>query len=154
MDDDEWQPTDPVLMACRQLWRAMEDFDDAACRVLSVGRSDLRALNMLEEGPLGAAVLAQQLGLSRGSVTALIDRLEAAGLVTRSVAPHDRRSVLVGLCDQTWQHLADIYRPLGRRVALAAAAHTDRERRMLVRGLQSITAAFDEARPTGDGERR
>lgn len=154
MGESQWQPVDPVLIACRQLWRAMEDFDDAACRVLGVGRSDLRALNMLEKGPLGAAVLAQQLGLSRGSVTALIDRLESAGLVTRSMAPHDRRSVLVGLHDQTWQHLADIYRPLGQRVERVAAALPESERRLLVRGLDSIATAFDEARPSNDRELR
>ncbi len=28
MVQTEWQPTDPVLLACRELWRAMEDFDE------------------------------------------------------------------------------------------------------------------------------
>ncbi|HXV92159.1 MAG TPA: MarR family transcriptional regulator, partial [Pseudonocardia sp.] len=71
-------PDDPLLLACRDMGRAMDLFDEAAARALGVGRSDLRALNLLEHGPLGATALAGRLGLSRPSVTALVDRLEAA----------------------------------------------------------------------------
>ncbi|MGZ8802916.1 MAG: MarR family transcriptional regulator [Mycobacterium sp.] len=124
----------------------MESFDEMACRTLGIGRSDLRALNMLEEGPLSAAALADRLGLTRGSVTALVDRLEAAELVARQLAPKDRRSVLVGLREPAWRALADIYRPLGQRVAAAGAAATARDRRILVRGLEGITDAFHGAR--------
>lgn len=145
MTEASGQPT--VLEACRALWRAMEDFDEAACRALGVGRSDLRALNSLEDGPRSAASLAEYLGLSRGSVTALIDRLEAAELVERRAAEHDRRSVLVALRDTTWRSLADIYRPLGQGVAAAGAALSDRDRRALVRGLDQIAAAFAQAQP-------
>ncbi|MCG7595205.1 MarR family winged helix-turn-helix transcriptional regulator [Mycobacterium sp. C3-094] len=139
-----------VLTACRDLWRAMENFDEAACRALRIGRSDLRALNALEEGPRSAAWLAEHLGLSRGSVTALVDRLEAARLVERRAAERDRRSVMVALRDATWRALADIYRPLGQRVAAAGAGLTERDRRALVQGLDAIAAAFTQAQP-GDG---
>ncbi|OAN32491.1 MarR family winged helix-turn-helix transcriptional regulator [Mycolicibacterium iranicum] len=147
MADTEWQPTDPVLLACRELWRAMEDFDEAVCRTLGIGRSDLRALNALEHGPRSAADLAQRLGLTRGSVTALIDRLEAADLVSRRPAPADRRKVLVGLTETTYATLADIYRPLGQRVTAAAAARAERDRRTLARGLADIVEAFRRAAP-------
>lgn len=150
MSDRDGQPVDGVLVACRALWRAMEDFDEAACRRLGVGRSDLRALNALEDGPRSAAALAEYLGLSRGSVTALVDRLESAGLVERRTTANDRRSVLVALRDPTWQALATIYRPLGQGVAAAGAALSERDRRSLVRGLGHITAAFADARPAVD----
>ncbi|MDA2891844.1 MarR family transcriptional regulator [Mycolicibacterium sp. BiH015] len=147
MVDEEWQPTDPVLLACRELWRAMEDFDETVCRALGIGRSDLRALNALEQGSRSAADLAHQLGLTRGSVTALIDRLEAVGLVSRLPAPDDRRKVLVGLTESTYATLADIYRPLGQRVAAAAAARSERDQRTLARGLADIVEAFRQAGP-------
>ncbi|KMO76936.1 MAG: MarR family transcriptional regulator [Mycolicibacterium rufum] len=129
----------------------MEDFDEAACRALGVGRSDLRALNSLEDGPRSAASLADHLGLSRGSVTALVDRLEAARLVERLPSERDRRSVLVALRDTTWRSLAEIYRPLGQRVSAAGAALSERDRRALVRGLDEIAAAFEQAQPPGAG---
>ena len=137
----------PLLLACRELWRAMESFDVAACRRLGIGRSDLRALNMLENGPLSAAALAESLSLTRGSLTALVDRLEAAHLVNRELAPHDRRGVLVGLQQPTRRALADIYRPLGQGVAAAAAGLSARDRRALLRCLAGITEVFDRARP-------
>ncbi|NVN53283.1 MarR family transcriptional regulator [Mycolicibacterium hippocampi] len=145
MEDSHTQPLDSVLLACRELWSAMESFDEAACRSLGIGRSDLRALNMLENGPLSAAALADRLALTRGSVTALVDRLESAELVARQPDPQDRRSVLVGLQEPTWRALAGIYRPLGQRVAAVGAAATARDRRILVRGLEGIAEAFHEA---------
>lgn len=63
----------PLLGAVRALAGALEQFDDAAAQTLGVGRSDLRALNLLEVGALPAGVLAARLGLSSGATTALVD---------------------------------------------------------------------------------
>lgn len=103
MPDEQAHPDDPMLLACRQIGRAMDLFDEDAARVLGVGRSDLRALNLLEHGPLSAATLADCLALTRASVTALVDRLAHAGYVSRSPDPHDFRSVSIGLERPTWQ---------------------------------------------------
>jgi hypothetical protein len=62
----------------------MDLFDELAARRLGLGRSDLRALNLLEHGPVSAAALADGLGLTRTSVTALVDRLVLAGYATRN----------------------------------------------------------------------
>jgi hypothetical protein len=86
----------PLLGAVRALAEALEHFDDAAARALGVGRSDLRALNQLEDGPLPAGVLAARLGLSSGATTALVDRLVGAGLVTRQDRADDGRKVWSG----------------------------------------------------------
>src|SRR4051812_47147339 len=93
----------PVLLACRKLARAMDLFEEAACTALGVGRSDLRALNLLEHGPLTAGALAQQLHLTRPAVTALVDRLAAAGLVERAPVAGDRRATAVALTPATWE---------------------------------------------------
>ena len=58
MNDATVHLDDPVLLACRELGRAMDLFDEAACGHLGLGRSDLRALNLLEHGPVGASALA------------------------------------------------------------------------------------------------
>ena len=51
MSGADVRPDDPLLLACRALSHAMDLFDEAACRALGIGRSDLRALNLLEHGP-------------------------------------------------------------------------------------------------------
>ena len=58
--------------------------------------TDLEALDILGlTGPIPAGRLAALTGLSTGSVTALIDRLEAAGAARREPDPADRRRVIV-----------------------------------------------------------
>ena len=58
--------------------------------------TDLEALDILAlTGPIPAGRLAALTGLSSGSATALIDRLEAAGCARREPDPADRRRVIV-----------------------------------------------------------
>jgi DNA-binding MarR family transcriptional regulator len=51
-------------------------------------------------GALSASSLSQQIALTSGGVTRLVDRLVDAGYVTRRPAPTDRRSLLVTLTDE------------------------------------------------------
>lgn len=137
---------DPLLVTCRELGRAMDRFDAAAGQRLRVGHSDLRALNLLEDGPLAAAVLADRLGLQRGSVTALVDRLVAAGFVRRTPDPSDRRGVRVELQPATWQAFADVYRPLGQQVLTAVADLDEDQRAVVAYALKRMVGAFETAR--------
>lgn len=136
----------PLLLACRDLARAMDRFDEAACGALGLGRSDLRALNLLEHGPLGASVLARGLGLTRPAVTALIDRLAGAGYVARVAVAGDRRATAVELQPATWAAFARVYRPLGERVWAATADLTPSERQAVVDAMTIMTSAFDGVR--------
>jgi len=80
----------------RLLQGTIDRFDVEAAGRLGLGRNDWRALRLLVEGgaqaprDIGAA-----LGLTSGSVTTLIDRLEARGLVRRASDPADRRALIV-----------------------------------------------------------
>lgn len=112
---------DEVFLTVRRLGEAMDRFDQAASSQLGIHRSDLRALNALEHGPRSAGALADALQLTTGSVTALIDRLEAAGYVVRRSDPTDRRRVEVELTPQTFAAFARVYRPCGEAVQSALA---------------------------------
>jgi DNA-binding MarR family transcriptional regulator len=136
----------PLLGACRNLGRAMDLFDEAACAALGLGRSDLRALNLLEHGPLRATALAERLGLTRPAITALVDRLAEGGFVARVPVPGDRRATAVELRPATWQAFAAVYRPLGERVWAATAELSERDRRALTSAMSAVINAFDEAR--------
>ena len=120
----------------------MDRFDDAACRVLRVGRTDLRALNLLEHEPLTAGEIATRLGLTTGSVTLLVDRLVRAGYVARHHPPDDRRRTVVQLKPATYQAFAEVYRPLGMRVAAAEAALDPTHRAASAVVLSVLTEAF------------
>lgn len=139
-------PSDDLLTACRRLARSMDLFDEAACAALGVGRSDLRALNLLEHGPLGPSALADALGLSRAAVTALVDRLEAAGYVSRTPAPGSRRAVHVHLEPSTWAAFARVYRPVGERVRSVGNALGEDDRRAATAVLRTLAGTFDDVR--------
>jgi Transcriptional regulators len=68
----------------------------AVATVFRLNPSDFQAYLLLRiEGPMTPGEIAQCLRLATGSVTALLDRLEARGLVTRDRHPDDRRKVIV-----------------------------------------------------------
>lgn len=85
-----------VAAAIRGYQRAVDAFDDAAAARLGVNRTDLRCLDvLLERGAATPGALAAALGITTGSVTAMLDRLEALGYLRRTADPADRRRVAV-----------------------------------------------------------
>ncbi|HTX00947.1 MAG TPA: MarR family transcriptional regulator [Acidimicrobiales bacterium] len=70
----------------------------AIARRAGIGETDLGALEHLEaDGPLTQRELGERLSITSGAVTMLVDRLEAAGWVTRRPHPQDRRYTLLEL---------------------------------------------------------
>ncbi|MGC4856709.1 MarR family winged helix-turn-helix transcriptional regulator [Micromonospora sp. DT4] len=65
--------------------------------------------------PITPGRLGEQLNLSSGSVTALIDRLERAGHIRRDRDTADRRKVLLHYADQGAALAMEFFRPLGAR---------------------------------------
>ena len=99
-----------IVEAGRSVYAAFDAVDEAISKSLRLHRSDLRCLNLLESGPLKASEIGQRLGLSSGSVTALIDRLEKAGFVERQRSTVDRRSVEVHIPEACYGRIAQLYK--------------------------------------------
>jgi DNA-binding MarR family transcriptional regulator len=72
-------------------------FNQALADHLRLHPTDLQCLNLLglEPGPVTTGRVAELTGLTTGSATRLVDRLERAGYVTRRRDTEDRRKVLV-----------------------------------------------------------
>jgi DNA-binding MarR family transcriptional regulator len=84
--------------------------------------TQVEAMFSLEDGPLKMGMLADRLGLAESSVTRLMDRLDAAGMVRRASPPGDRRSVLGTLTPKGRRAVAAIRRQ--RHVVLSAILAT------------------------------
>jgi DNA-binding MarR family transcriptional regulator len=69
----------------------------AALGVTAVQSMILRFL--LDEGPMTSRDLGEKTQLDSATLTGIIDRLAAQGLVTRGEHPDDRRAILVGLTE-------------------------------------------------------
>lgn len=78
-------------------------FQDAVARSGGLNGSDLQAVGLLlSEGPATPGELASRIGLTAGgAITAMIDRLERAGYVSRSRDAADRRKVIVSAVPET-----------------------------------------------------
>jgi DNA-binding MarR family transcriptional regulator len=126
--------------AMADLQAAIDADDQAMADHLGVHRTDLRCLDLVfRHGPLPAGRLARLLGLTPGSVTALVDRLIKADYVRRAPDPtHGRRVLIVPT-----EHAARIVTALLReRLAEAhaeLATFSDAELDAIVRFLRSAT---------------
>ncbi|WP_289849672.1 MarR family transcriptional regulator [Actinoallomurus purpureus] len=78
-------------------------------------RARLRAFGSNRGGPTTAAARAARVGLTPGSVSRMIDRLDAAGCVRRRPDPDDRRKVLIEPTPEGLKRVADYYAGLTDR---------------------------------------
>ncbi|WP_230420027.1 MarR family winged helix-turn-helix transcriptional regulator [Catenulispora pinistramenti] len=94
--------------AMQNLVLRQRDIRSAVERATGVSFGRSRALRRLVRGPLRMSELAARLGWDKPYTTTVVDDLEERGLVTRNVAPDDRRAKMVELT------------PEGHAVAVAA----------------------------------
>jgi DNA-binding MarR family transcriptional regulator len=88
--------------------------DAAAADVLGLNATDLRCMGRLyADGPSTAGDLADACGLSRGAMTAALDRLERAGYVRRVRGETDRRRVRVEVTPRALELTEAIWGPIG-----------------------------------------
>lgn len=93
-----------------------------ASEPISVTPAEARVLaHVARIGSARQNVLAERLGIGPMSLTGFLDRLEAAGLVTRSGDPSDRRAKLVALTPAAAPVLETIRRVGAETRALARA---------------------------------
>lgn len=138
---------DDLVAAVRRLRTAFVRFDEMVAKELGLVRSDLRALELLEHGPVAVGTIAEDLRLGSGSVTGLIDRLERQDLVERRPAPDDRRKVLVALRTDAYATVLGLYGPCIAAIDRVAADLSDADRlqvrRAVVRIADNITDAVE-----------
>jgi DNA-binding MarR family transcriptional regulator len=82
----------------RALILAAEEYQYAFARRVGIGMRDASALgHLFHTGPQNPSQIAVRLNLTPASVTALADRLDAAGYVSRTPHPRDRRQSVLAL---------------------------------------------------------
>ncbi len=103
-------------------------FHQAAAQALGLFPTDLKSADILNEaGPMTAGELGKKTGLSTGSVTALVDRLEKAGYVVREKDPNDRRRVVIVPLTASKRHIKDLFRPLSESTMDLCREYTEEE---------------------------
>jgi DNA-binding MarR family transcriptional regulator len=111
-----------VELAVRKLIASSILFNHQVTQRLGLGASDAQFMHFLQlHGPLTPSRLAELSGLTTGTVTGVVDRLEDAGFVRRERDASDRRKVLVTLNEEhLWREMAPLY--AGQAESLANVA--------------------------------
>jgi DNA-binding MarR family transcriptional regulator len=92
-------------------------------------------------GPLTAGQIARLANLPSGTVTGVVDRLEALGFVHRERDPQDRRKVIVRVDDEkVWRELGHHYAPQSARLRELLAGYDQRKLKIVADFLTEVVA--------------
>lgn len=103
----------PATSLLREVIDQSNEFAKGVGTKLDVNETDFVAMeHLITNGPMTAGELAKAVGISPGSATVMIDRLEKVGHVTRESNPNDRRGILVcpnpASVAKAWEHIAPL----------------------------------------------
>jgi len=111
----------------RALSTEIDRLDQAAADRFGLNRTDMRALDILTNGPLAPSALAQRLGITTGGLTSVVDRLEKAGYVRRRNDPRDRRRQVVETTDATAARGREVFQGLVEATTQFLSTYTDEQ---------------------------
>ena len=117
-------------------------YNHAVSAKVGLGASDSQFMTLLQTyGPLTPRQLAEHTGLTSGTVTGVIDRLESHGFVTRQADPSDRRKVVVTPSFSAIQDkLVPLYAEQGARMQGVLATRSVEELRTISAFLKDSVA--------------
>ncbi|RXS72653.1 MarR family transcriptional regulator [Streptomyces sp. TM32] len=105
----------------------------------------LRALVVLEsQGPVKLASLAGALGVNPSTAMRMVDRLEAAGSVTRQANPGNRREVVLSLTEPGRALVEEVLAARHTEIAAIVSRLPAGERAGLIGSLRALTDAAGE----------
>lgn len=126
--------------------RRAEEAQERAARWQGMHPTDFRCLGYLHlrGEPVSPGDIVGHLGLTSGAGTALLDRLESAGYVSRIRHPQDRRSVLVVLDEQAAAAPLAVHKHIESKYYDGTAEFSDRDLKAIAKFLRRIEALSAE----------
>ena len=133
-----------MARALRELMRANGDATQGLARRLGVGVTDAVALDhvLSSADGLGPTELGQRLNMRSASATTLVDRLHAAGHVSRIPHPSDRRRQTVVGTDKAYDEISTALRPLIDGIEQAAGRLTPEQAAVTIGFLDEVAAVL------------
>lgn len=144
--------TDAALIRLlRQLTTESDRFAEMFGEAHGMHRTDLNALTVIMDADRrGEAIspgeLAAALHMSASATTAVLDRLENSGHITRGRSPHDRRKIALRMPDKAIELGRRFFQPLGEEYSRNWEAFDDSERAAIARFLRASIDATIEVR--------
>ncbi|HEX4251077.1 MAG TPA: MarR family transcriptional regulator [Pseudonocardia sp.] len=130
-----------IVSQTRKHYAAYTLFNQTMADRLGLHVTDLQCIGLLdlEHEPVSTTEVAKLTGLTPGSATRLIDRLEKLGLVVRQADAQDRRKSLVAMAPGARAQLAAAWAEPWQAFTSALADYTDDELGLIGQYLVRVT---------------
>lgn len=135
---------DEVLVALRRVMRATDLHSKQLVKQVGLTAPQLLIMQLLHRhGSMPSGELAQRVSLSQATVTSILDRLAAKGLVSRERSEEDRRKVFILLTESGAAKIADAPTPLQEHFVKQFGDLKDWEQAQIISALQRIAHMMD-----------
>jgi DNA-binding MarR family transcriptional regulator len=132
------------LVALRRILRAAENGARELARQTQLSTPQLIVMQIVEEAQEATPkTISQRAGIAQATATALLDKLERRGYVTRRRGQSDRRQVWIALTEEGREALSSAPDPLQERFAERFLELSDWEQAMIVAALERVAGLLD-----------
>ncbi len=136
--------TDTSLIALRRILRATELFGKELAQAAGLSPVQFRVLELVSgAGSSTPKAISTQMGVTQATITALLDKIEKQGLITRQRSEVDRRQMNIALTTKGRMTLDEAPDPLQQRYVRKFEALKDWEQSQLIASLERVAEMLD-----------
>ena len=122
-------------------------FHQQVAEQLGLTATEFKCFRLVQQlGPLSATDLSQESGLQLGTVSGLIDRLEAGGLILRQRDTSDKRRLVLVVRPDAAARIDPLYRMQGKAMSALLKEYGDRDFDMLMAFLNQASEILAQSR--------
>ena len=136
-----------VIVGARENSIGVVLFHQVVGRILGVNVTDMKCLDIIAlKGSANPSQLAKLTGLSTGSTTAMIDRLEKRGLIKRRPNPEDRRGAIVVLTNGAAKKFPPLFESMAKAMEALVSSYSEKELDTLSDFFRKVTLLWKDER--------
>jgi len=136
-----------ALMAVREYGVHLTLFRNAMSEWAGLNPTDMECLRLLfAKGLATPSELARHTGLTSGATTAMLDRLEGAGLIERRPNPNDRRGTLVTPAESAAEKAASWFESARTAQDELISSYSESELEIIADVFERFTKLWDQER--------
>ncbi|MBL8099783.1 MAG: MarR family transcriptional regulator [Anaerolineales bacterium] len=136
-----------ALAAVRDYGVHLTLFRNAVSEWAGVNVTDMECLRLLFlKGTASPSELAKHTGLTSGATTAMLDRLEQAGLIERRPNPNDRRGTLIAAAESSAEKAASWFASARNAQDKLISSYSEEELKIISDVFEKFTKLWDEER--------
>jgi DNA-binding MarR family transcriptional regulator len=136
-----------ALIAVRDYGVNLTQFRNAVDAAAGFNTTDMECMRLLFfKGVSTPSELARHTGLTSGATTAMLDRLERAGLIERQPNPNDRRGTLIVPAKSSAQNVASWFESARKAQDELMASYSERELEIIADAFERFAKLWDQER--------